>query len=48
MNLVDPPPNFRLVPGMTVTADIKVGTRSLLTYFTYPLIRSGQSSFREP
>jgi len=48
MNLVDPPPNFRLVPGMTVTADIKVGTRSLLTYFTYPLIRSGQTSFREP
>jgi hypothetical protein len=33
---------------MTVTADIKVGTRSLLTYFTYPLIRSGKTSFREP
>jgi hemolysin D len=48
VNLVDPPQNFRLVPGMTVTADIKVGTRSLLTYFTYPLLRSGQTSFREP
>lgn len=48
MNLINTPENFRLVPGMTVTADIKVGTRSLLTYFTYPLIRSGQTSFREP
>lgn len=48
VHLVDPPQNFRLVPGMTVTADIKVGTRSLMTYFTYPLIRSGQTSFREP
>jgi HlyD family secretion protein len=48
LGLTSTPPNFRLVPGMTVTADIKVGTRSLISYFTYPLIRSGQTSFREP
>jgi hypothetical protein len=33
---------------MTVTADVKVGTRKLITYFTYPVLRSGSTSFREP
>lgn len=47
-NLTLTPQNFRLTPGMTVTADVRVGTRSLLTYFTYPLLRSGATSFREP
>ncbi|HYD55877.1 MAG TPA: HlyD family type I secretion periplasmic adaptor subunit [Burkholderiales bacterium] len=48
VELVDTPPNFRLTPGTTVSADIKVGTRKLITYFTYPVLRSGSTSFREP
>jgi hemolysin D len=48
VELQDAPPGFRLTPGMTVVADIKVGTRKLITYFTYPVLRSGSSSFREP
>ena len=48
MNLVDTPPGFRLVPGMTVTADIKIGKRKLITYFTDPILRSTSSSLREP
>jgi hemolysin D len=48
LDLIDPPAGFRLVPGMTVTADVKVGSRKLITYFTYPILRSGASSFREP
>lgn len=47
-NLVLTPKNFRLLPGMSVSADVKVGTRKLITYFTYPILRSGQTSFREP
>ena len=27
------PPGFRLMPGMPLTADVKVGTRSILAYF---------------
>jgi HlyD family secretion protein len=48
VDLLETPPGFRLVPGTTVTADIKVGTRKLITYFTYPILRSGSASFREP
>ncbi|HEY3075520.1 MAG TPA: HlyD family type I secretion periplasmic adaptor subunit [Burkholderiales bacterium] len=48
MELTDTPQGFRLVPGSTVSADIKVGTRKLITYFTYPILRSGSTSFREP
>jgi ATP-binding cassette, subfamily B, bacterial HlyB/CyaB len=48
VELHDLPPNFRLTPGMTAVADIKVGTRKLITYFTYPILRSGATSFREP
>ena len=32
MNFINVPENFRLVPGMTLTADIKVGRRSLGAY----------------
>jgi len=46
--LRDVPPDFRLLPGMRVRAEIKVGTRSLLSYFLYPIIRALDESFREP
>lgn len=48
MRLTDLPPNFRLVPGMTVSGDVKVGSRRLVTYITYPVSRALSTSFREP
>lgn len=42
------PKDFRLVPGMTLSADVKVGTRTVITYVTWPLIRVFGESIREP
>jgi hemolysin D len=42
------PETFRLIPGMTVVAEIKVGRRSVLSYFLYPLLRGLDESIREP
>ena len=38
----------RLIPGMTVSADIKVGSRSVLSYFLNPVTRGLDESMREP
>ena len=35
-------------PGMTVTAEMKVGHRSVISYFLYPLLRGLDESIREP
>ncbi len=40
--------NFRLIPGMEVQAEIKVGTRSVLEYVIHPLIKSLDEAIREP
>lgn len=40
--------NFRLIPGMECQAEIKVGTRSVLEYIVYPLIKSLDEAIREP
>lgn len=40
--------SYRLIPGMTVSAEIKSGERSVLSYFLYPLIRGLDESIREP
>lgn len=37
-----------LLPGMTVAAEIKVGSRRVISYFLYPLIRGLDESLREP
>ena len=42
------PDGFRLMPGMKVRAEIKVGTRSVISYFLYPIIRAFDESLREP
>ncbi len=39
---------LRLLPGMTVTAEIKVGHRRVISYFLYPLMRGLSDSIREP
>ena len=42
------PEDFRLIPGMTLSAEIKVGSRRVIDYFIYPIIRSLDESIREP
>jgi hemolysin D len=48
LDLKDVPKPFRLVPGMTLTADIHVGTRSLLVYLTRGIVRMFDEAMREP
>jgi len=47
-DLRDVPRSFRLIPGMAVTAEIKAGDRTILSYFLYPLLRGLDESIREP
>ncbi|WP_395676106.1 HlyD family type I secretion periplasmic adaptor subunit [Inquilinus sp.] len=42
------PDTFRLLPGMTLTAEIEIGRRTVLSYFLYPLVRGLDESLREP
>ena len=42
------PSNFRLIPGMPLMADIKVGERRIITYFLRPILRGVDESLREP
>jgi len=42
------PDNFRLMPGMTATAEIKVGNRKVIEYLLYPLFRYMNEAIREP
>lgn len=42
------PENFRLVPGMTLTADINVGRRSAGLYILEGMIRGMHEAMREP
>jgi len=41
------PESFRLVPGMTLTADINVGSRSVFMYVLKGAIRSANEAMRE-
>ena len=36
-----------LLPGMTLSAEVIVGERTVLAYFLYPLIRTVDESIRE-
>jgi HlyD family secretion protein len=42
------PENFRLVPGMTLTADVKFGRRSLAMYLIGAVLRGYNEAMREP
>ena len=46
--LRDVPRSFRLIPGMAVTAEIKAGERTILSYLLYPILRGLDESIREP
>lgn len=42
-----PEERVQLIPGMAVTAEMKVGSRSVISYFLYPLLRGLDESIRE-
>ncbi len=42
------PEGARLIPGMTLSAEVKVGARSVISFFLYPLKRGFDESIREP
>ena len=44
----DMPSDFILSQGMMATADILVGQRALISYFTYPILNAFENSFKEP
>lgn len=46
--LKDMPERTQLIPGMALTAEIKVGSRTIMSYFLYPLRRGFNESLREP
>ncbi len=48
MRLRGLPEEFKMIPGMTLTAEMKVGRRSVISYFLYPLLRGLDESIREP
>jgi HlyD family secretion protein len=48
VKLKNVPHDFQLVPGMTLTADVHVGTRSLFWYLARGAMRGLNESMREP
>jgi membrane fusion protein, hemolysin D len=48
IDLHNTPPNFHLVPGMPVTADIRVGKQTVLRYMLGRMIPLAQEGMREP
>jgi len=47
-NKANMPDGAGLFPGMTVTAEVNVGSRNVLAYFLYPITRGFGESLREP
>ena len=48
MNFIQVPKTFRLIPGMSLVADINVGQRSLGRYLMDGLVRGANEAMREP
>jgi membrane fusion protein, hemolysin D len=48
LTLQDVPKDFRLIPGMTTSAEILVGKRTIISYLLDPVIRLFDESLREP
>src|SRR5262249_48788221 len=48
VKLTGVPDSFRLVPGMTLTADINVGSRSVFMYVLKGVLRGTSEAMREP
>jgi hemolysin D len=47
-DLKNVPDNFRLIPGMPLTANIKVGSRTVLSYIARGLLRNLNEGMRNP
>jgi hemolysin D len=47
-NFKDVPRNFRLIPGMTLTGDVNVGTRSVGMYLLGGMLKGINEAMREP
>nr|WP_166474151.1 HlyD family type I secretion periplasmic adaptor subunit [Bradyrhizobium symbiodeficiens]QIO98803.1 HlyD family type I secretion periplasmic adaptor subunit [Bradyrhizobium symbiodeficiens] len=47
-NFIDVPKNFRLIPGMTLTGDVNVGSRSVAMYLLGGMLRGVKEAMREP
>lgn len=43
-----PGPSPRLLPGMTLTAEIVIGRRSVISYLLYPVMKGLDEALREP
>jgi hypothetical protein len=48
VHLRDVPADFRLIPGMTLSSDIMVGKRTILSYLVEGSLRTGSEAMREP
>jgi hemolysin D len=48
LELRNVPQDFRLIPGMTATAEINVGRRSIISYLLDPIVRLFDEGLREP
>jgi hemolysin D len=48
IGLHDVPPGFAVTPGMPVTADVKVGQRTVLKYILGAVLPIGREAMREP
>jgi multidrug efflux pump subunit AcrA (membrane-fusion protein) len=48
LTLQNVPKDFRLIPGMTTSAEIIVGKRTIISYLLDPVIRVFDESMREP
>jgi hemolysin D len=42
------PADFRLIPGMTMTGDVMVGKRTIMSYLINGALRTGSEAMREP
>ena len=42
------PVDFSLTPGMGASADMKVGTKRIITYLTHPILKGFSQAFTEP
>ena len=47
-HLRDVPSDFRLIPGMTLSADLMVGKRTMMSYLLEGALRTGSEAMREP
>jgi HlyD family type I secretion membrane fusion protein len=42
------PDSFRLIPGMTLSADVMIGKRTIISYLVSGVLRTGSEAMREP